>query len=149
MSEKTSQLWAGKVKSGVYRFSSHTSTDSLCAEASKAGWLCYHIDGATVKDKAAFLSAVATSLHFPAYFSHNWDALEECLRDLSWEHPEQAKGILILYHDVDRFAKAHLQDWAVALDILKSAMTFWRKSRRPMIVLLRGDASSASDAPEF
>jgi RNAse (barnase) inhibitor barstar len=36
-----------------------------------------------------------TELRLPAYFGHNWDALEECLRDLSWLGAEQ--GVTLLH----------------------------------------------------
>lgn len=39
------------------------------------------IDGASIESKADFLTAVAEALDFPDYFGHNWDALDECLRD--------------------------------------------------------------------
>ena len=149
MNDPLTQLLSGKVKPGIYRFASHVSNEHLCAGVDKAGWLCYPVDGAKVSDKAAFLGAFAASLHFPSYFGHNWDAFEECLRDLSWDHAEDAKGILILYNDVDRFAKAHPKDWGMARDILKSVIAVWHKSSRPMIVLLRGDAAAAVDAPEL
>lgn len=40
------------------------------------------IDGAALADKHALLSAMAAALEFPDYFSPNWDAFEETLRDL-------------------------------------------------------------------
>jgi hypothetical protein len=36
------------------------------------------------RGKQKLLGALAYSLRFPNYFGWNWDALEECLRDLSW-----------------------------------------------------------------
>lgn len=37
-----------------------------------------------LRRKLDLLRALSARLKFPAYFGHNWDALEECLRDLSW-----------------------------------------------------------------
>ncbi len=34
-------------------------------------------------DKALF-TEIADAFHFPDYFGHNWDALDECLADLDW-----------------------------------------------------------------
>lgn len=51
----------------------------------------YRAEGALVvripakaKGKEKLLSVLAAKLRFPSYFGHNWDALEECLHDLSW-----------------------------------------------------------------
>lgn len=51
----------------------------------------YHAEGALVvripakaRGKEKLLGVLAAKLSFPGYFGHNWDALEECLRDLSW-----------------------------------------------------------------
>jgi hypothetical protein len=44
----------------------------------------YSIPGSAFTDKAGLLTAVASELGFPAYFGENWDALLDCLRDMSW-----------------------------------------------------------------
>ena len=39
---------------------------------------------ATVQSKEDLLAHLAKELSLPAHFGHNWDALDEVLRDLSW-----------------------------------------------------------------
>lgn len=41
------------------------------------------LDTRDAGDKATFLAACARDLAFPDYFGGNWDAFEECLRDLT------------------------------------------------------------------
>ena len=36
------------------------------------------------RGKEKLLGVLSGSLKFPKYFGWNWDALEECIRDLSW-----------------------------------------------------------------
>jgi RNAse (barnase) inhibitor barstar len=44
------------------------------------------LDGRTLTDKHSFLSAVGRTFNFPDYYGENWDALEECLSDMSWHN---------------------------------------------------------------
>ena len=39
---------------------------------------------ANITRKSTLLVSIATQLQFPDYFGENWDAFDECLRDLSW-----------------------------------------------------------------
>ena len=41
-----------------------------------------------VTDKVALLRRIAARLDFPAWFGENWDALEDCLTDLSWRESD-------------------------------------------------------------
>jgi hypothetical protein len=49
---------------------------------------------AGITSKAALLRELAKQLRFPDYFGANWDALWECIRDLSW----LPSGPVILEH---------------------------------------------------
>lgn len=45
--------------------------------------LTIHIP-AKARGKQKLLGVLSSRLQFPRYFGGNWDALDECLRDLSW-----------------------------------------------------------------
>jgi hypothetical protein len=54
------------------------------APLGEAGLRVARIDGAAVEGKQGLMSALAEALELPDWFGGNWDALDECLRDLGW-----------------------------------------------------------------
>jgi len=46
------------------------------------GFEVLRIEGDSIESKEELLDAVAEGFGFPDWFGRNWDALEECLRDL-------------------------------------------------------------------
>lgn len=50
------------------------------------------------RTKKQLLGHLARGLDFPDYFGGNWDALEECLRDLSWL--AGAKQVVVAHEDL-------------------------------------------------
>lgn len=143
---KIDALIGGEHPPGLYRFSSRARPATLAEELTEHGWRCFWLDGGTIDDKASFLRACAQAMQFPDYFGRNWDALEECLNDLSWL---PADGYVLVYDQVARFVSTAPEQWATARDILEGVAESWAKAGTPLYVLLRGTAGLLPDLPRL
>jgi RNAse (barnase) inhibitor barstar len=73
----------------------------------------------------------AVEFSLPSYFGHNWDALQDCLNDLSWV--PTASGYLVVY---DHWQDADPSLHGTLVDVFTSAVAHWRTTPTPMAVLL-------------
>lgn len=48
------------------------------------GYFVSSIDARKIDSEKGLLDAVSQAMRFPGYFGKNWDALDECLRDMAW-----------------------------------------------------------------
>ena len=78
-------------------------------------------------DKAQLLKNLAVALGFPDWFGHNWDALEDCLTDLSWR---EATAHVLLIEE----AKPG-DDLGVLIDILRSSAESWAARGKPFFAI--------------
>lgn len=95
----------------------------LGAEGSKAGepgTLVVRVPRG-IRSKEKLFAVMADKLRLPRYFGWNWDALEECLRDLSWLPPTQ--GVTIVHDDLPFGAGG--QNRAVYLSLLRGVLGHW------------------------
>ena len=99
---------------GVY-FVGREDAEPIATGSVMASLHLTRIDLASVVDKAGLLHCMAAALHFPTYFGHNWDALEDCLNDLSWLPPG---GYVLLFEHADALQNADGDDFEILLDIL-------------------------------
>ncbi len=74
------------------------------------------IDGRRCSTSKQLFREWAAALDFPDYFGHNWDAFEECMRDLDDWLGGSAVGILV--SDADRVLDAERNRLATLLEIL-------------------------------
>ena len=74
------------------------------------------------RGKEKLLGTLAVPLKFPKYFGWNWDALDECLRDLSW-----LRGVkkVVIVHDGLPFTEREEQ-LATYLQVLVDVMSLRR-----------------------
>jgi len=84
------------------------------------GFVIFEIDCSAISTKEQLLGAVATEMQFPAYFGGNWDALEECLRDMTWL---PANGYLLILRSAEqlwrqnaRLAAGMVTSWHVSAE---------------------------------
>jgi len=101
----------------------------------------------SIRSKQKLFAVLADKLRFPTYFGHNWDALEECLRDLSWL-PEM-QSIAIVHEDLPFGPNS--ENRRAYLQILRSAAeAAAARGRAVSIVLpasLRDQISPSATAP--
>lgn len=130
-------------RAGVYHTPQQGMGDLLAASEASGFSIC-RIDLAPVRDKAALFERLATALEFPDWFGHNWDALADCLGDLSWL---PADGYLILLEHCDSFRTRHSGDFATALQVFAAAAEAWRDERVPFWVLVDMHADGIATLP--
>ncbi|MEU1498618.1 barstar family protein [Streptomyces sp. NPDC005732] len=95
-------------------------TDGTLADVlAAAGWAQVRLDLTGVTDKPAFMDRCARALGLPDWFGRNWDALADCLGDLSWAPP--ARGRLLVVTGWRDFARAAPRDWEVAQEVFAEA----------------------------
>jgi len=126
-------------RSGVYRVPGTTETE----DAARGTRLdVARIDLRGVEDKGALLEKLALDLGFPAWFGGNWDALEDCLADLSWRVGDG--HVLVLQGSGD----LPLDDLGVLVDVLASSAEYWAGRERPFFALFV-DPQRALALPEL
>lgn len=127
----------GAVPPGVYRWAP-APADYQVAELLRRGeaarWRCALLDLEGARGKNDFLDRCARDLELPSWFGHNWDALADCLTDLSWWG--EPTGYLIVAKAWEEFAVAAQDAAATATDVLTAASAYWSARATPLTTLL-------------
>lgn len=111
-------------RSGVYRAS---RVDEILDAAKDSGLLLATVKAG--KDKAELLQSIARALDFPDWFGHNWDALNDCLSDLSWH---DAPGHVVMFEQWEPLG-SEVRD--ALIDVLASAAGNWRDYGEPFFAV--------------
>lgn len=108
-------------RSGVYRA---PRSDEIADAVRGSGVFLARIAFA---DKEKLLENIARALDFPDWFGGNWDALEDCLTDLSWR---DAAGYVLLFEG----AKPG-DELGVLIDVLRTAAEHWAGRGKPFFAV--------------
>ncbi len=116
------QILADPVLNGVYRLAVPSDLVPV-------------LDGKTLKDKDSLLIALGRALDFPDYYGINWDALEECLADMSWH-----SGPIVLR--IEHAGDIPPDILATFLELFTEAVSAWRGRGRACSLFLGGMTDS-------
>ena len=83
------------------------------------------VPGERAATKRGLLSAMASQLCFPPYFGSNWDALYDCLCDLSWV---KARDIVIVFHNADLILRRKPTEWECFGEVIREAVAAWTQA---------------------
>jgi hypothetical protein len=78
------------------------------------------------------IEALAAALQFPDYFGGNWNAVDECITDMSWL-PARGYCVLLLRADFLRLQQPRVFD--LFIEVIDDAGAVWRKEGVPFHVV--------------
>lgn len=123
---KLIQRLSDATRSGVYRV---LRPDEVIDAVRGTRLDLARVDLAGVAAKEALLERLALALGFPDWFGANWDALEDCLADLSWR---AGTGHVIL---LQRQGELPVDDLGVLVEVLGAAAEHWAGRGRPFFAI--------------
>src|SRR5215207_2636982 len=135
MTDPLGALLDGRVPATVYRWPA-ARPQRAGAWAAACGWRTFALSGARLHDGDSFLAACTDAFELPDWFGRNWDALWDCLTDLSWA---RADGYLVIFDRWDALAMGDAASWAKTRTILVDASRYWHARSVPFVVLLTGE----------
>ena len=114
-------------RNGVYRLTDDLATSATLIDRPDV----LRLDARRCPDKDDLLEALGEALSFPDYYGINWDALEECLFDLSW----WAGPVIVLIEHANVLDRGVLE---TLVDIWTEVSAAWAEVERICLLLLSG-----------
>jgi hypothetical protein len=103
------------------------------------------LDLTGVDSRQALMDRVSEDLGLPGWFGRNWDALADCLTDLSW-WPVEPGGRQLHVRNWHAFAAGLPREWRIVKDILRDAELFWRHTDSELTVVLEEGTEPGGDS---
>ncbi|GAB3101234.1 barstar family protein [Lysobacter terrae] len=126
------EVLADPTQGGAY-FVDAREGGSLAEAAHALDFAVVRIDLSHRANKAGVLQRFEQAMRFPAWFGGNFDALADCLGDLSWL---RAEGYVLLIEHSDAWRQADDDNFAALLDILNEAAVVWGDRGVPFWALM-------------
>lgn len=127
-----SGMLADYTESGAY-YVDASGREALADAAARLEFAFARIDLSGCRDKDAALRRIAQALEFPEWFGGNWDALADCLGDLSWWPAPGYAFVLDHTHD---WKDADPVGFDVLLEVGNDVAATWAEHGVPFWLLI-------------
>lgn len=136
-------MLADALASGVYDVEA-SGRARIVAAARALAFEVFALDLSGCRDQAAVLARLTAALDLPAWFGGNWDALADCLNDLSWR---PAEGYVLLLEHAEEWQAHDAAGFDTLIDIAQEASTAWAMHEVPfwLLVLVPQDPEAVED----
>src|SRR6188472_4467399 len=82
-------------------------------------------------DERSIIAQIGKGFKFPDYFGQNWNAIDECITDLSWLPAQGYRCVLVGSKKLlQRDPRIH----KLLLDTLNEAKEFWQKEGKQFVI---------------
>lgn len=122
-------------RAGVFA-SDEDSARTLYHAGPHAGYNVYRIDLGKAHNAEDVHRTFGKALHFPEWFGFNWDALADCLTDMSWN---EADGYLVILQSIKALKISDPDALRTLISVLQDASAAWKAQHVPFWVLVIGD----------
>jgi RNAse (barnase) inhibitor barstar len=119
--------------SSVYNITNNTNIRLMKKAAIKNGLDFTYMDLKKVVDKDSFLMIMSRTLKFPTYFGMNWDALNDCLTDMSWK---PAIGYVIVFTNFKSISENMAAEIQIIRNIFDSSAQYWKQKKVQFYIVL-------------
>lgn len=140
--DRLGALLSDSGRAGVFQL--NREAWEIAAAAGAADLVCLRIDIGHAHDKADFLEHIAKAMGFPQWFGRNWDALADCLKDLSWL---PGKGWVVVLEKSKHFGAGHRHEFEQAMELMSEIADYWRGQDKPFWTLIGGPQGWSSGYP--
>lgn len=89
-------------------------------------------------------AGLAEGLGLPEHFGANFDALYDCLTDLSWQ---DTSSTVIVLTGCDALHAVNPEAWQTLIDVFRSAADYWRDEEVPFWVFIDMRADGLASLP--
>lgn len=139
------QTLINAANNGVYQLPS-SAFEAVQDAATAEGLIYYSCDLVEATTGEAALECLAKALKLPEHFGNNFDALYDCLTDLSWQ---DTSASVVVLSGADTLYTCDVEAWETLLTVLVSAAEYWQDEETPFWVFIDLQADGLAHLPTF
>ena len=143
MSQKLQKMLAQRQLAGIY-YLPHSDTKALKQATLALGYGWLQADFGGKRDIALVLQKLGKALNLPDWYGANYDALADCLTDLSWN---EAPGYVLQISGADELHASNPTAFDTLNQVFAGVVEHWQEAQIPFWVFYDGRQNGLAPLP--